>query len=490
MKKVKETVAAKKRSKPIGRIALTALAVAVSLLSLLIPDREQPTPSDLVNDVTLMNPIVVDRVITPTTTEEIVRAVRSHPGAISIGGGRYSMGGQTASEGALQIDMRRFNRILNYSPSERSITVQAGTTWRQIIERIDPDNLSVKIMQTYANFTVGGSLSVNVHGRYMGLGPLIMSVRSLKMVLADGTIVTASRTEAPEIFYGAIGGYGGLGVITEATLDLAENVKIRRTSRLMPITGYKRFFFENVRGSATTLFHNADIYPNAYDTVNAVSYAVTDEPLTTEERLIPANDTYHLWHFLGWIVTEWPNGKEIRQHIIDPLLFMESQVQWRNREAGYDLAELPASGNGAAYVLQEYFVPVERFDEFIPKLREILRRYDVNVINISIRHAGRDSGSLLSWARNEVFAFVIYYRQSTDVAARERVGLWTRELIDAALSVDGAYYLPYQPHATREQFLRAYPRAEEFFRLKKRLDPTSKFRNKLWDRYYDALQNS
>jgi len=31
-------------------------------------------------------------------------------------------------------------------------------------------------MQSYANFTVGGSLSVNVHGRYVNQGPLILSV--------------------------------------------------------------------------------------------------------------------------------------------------------------------------------------------------------------------------------------------------------------------------------------------------------------------------
>ncbi|MGH8720794.1 MAG: hypothetical protein ACREU4_02340, partial [Burkholderiales bacterium] len=45
-------------------------------------------------------------------------------------------------------------------------------------------------------------------------------------------------------------------------------------------------------------------------------------------------------------------------------------------------------------------------------------------------------------------------------------------------------YLPYQPHATPEQFLKAYPRAPEFFALKKKLDPENRFRNKLWDKYY------
>jgi SAM-dependent methyltransferase len=57
-------------------------------------------------------------------------------------------------------------------------------------------------------------------------------------------------------------------------------------------------------------------------------------------------------------------------------------------------------------------------------------------------------------------------------------------LIDAALSVGGTYYLPYQPHGTPEQFHRAYPRAKELFVLKKKHDPDYKLRNTLWDKYY------
>jgi hypothetical protein len=40
----------------------------------------------------------------------------------------------------------------------------------------------------------------------------------------------------------------------------------------------------------------------------------------------------------------------------------------------------------------------------------ILNKHHVNVINISIRHAHQDSGSLMAWAHTEVFAFVIYYQ--------------------------------------------------------------------------------
>ena len=62
--------------------------------------------------------------------------------------------------------------------------------------------------------------------------------------------------------------------------------------------------------------------------------------------------------------------------------------------------------------------------------------------------------------------------------------MWTRELIDAVLSVGGSYYLPYQPHATPEQFHRAYPRAHGAVRAEALLDPDFRLRNVLWDKYY------
>ena len=110
-------------------------------------------------------------------------------------------------------------------------------------------------------------------------------------------------------------------------------------------------------------------------------------------------------------------------------------MHWRNYEAGYDVAELePPSRKHRTYVLQEYFVPVDRFDEFVPKMAEILRRHRVNVLNVSIRHALPDPGSLLAWAREETFAFVALLQAAH--ATRTRASgsaVWTRELIDAVL---------------------------------------------------------
>ena len=439
----------------------------------------------IVNDVTGLNPVSVWAISKPRSVADVVDAVKRTDGPISVGGGHFSMGGQTASPGSLHLDMREMNQVILFAPQEKTIRVQAGTRWCDIQRFVDPHNLSVKIMQTYANFTVGGSLSVNVHGRYMGLGPVILSVRWFRLVLAAGTVAEATRETNSELFFSVIGGYGGLGVIVEVELDLADNVKVKRLAMKLSARDYIEHFKSRVRHSPDAIFHNADLYPPHYVRARSVTWMRTEEAVTEPRRLHQGGAGYALERYFVWAVTETPWGKWRREYLIDPLLYLGRKVHWRNFEASYDVAELePASRKHTTYVLQEYFVPVAKFDEFVPKMAEILQRHRVNALNVSVRHAQGDAGALMAWARGETFAFVLYYKQRTRDNAKNRVGVWTRELIDAALSVGGSYYLPYQPHATAEQFHAAYPRARDMFALKGRLDPAFRFRNVLWDTYY------
>jgi FAD/FMN-containing dehydrogenase len=439
----------------------------------------------IVNDVTGLNPVPVWAISHPKTVADVCDAIRRTDGPVSVGGGHFSMGGQTASPGSLHLDMRNMNEVLAFFPQDKVIRVQAGIRWCDIQRFVDPHGLAVKIMQTYANFTVGGALSVNCHGRYMGLGPVVLSVRAIKVVMADGSMQEASPAVNADLFYAVIGGYGGLAVIVEAELSLADNVKVKRLARKMSATEYISHFKAKVRNFEDAVFHNADLYPPHYRKVRSVTWARTDEATTEPQRLQRGGQSYSVNRYFVWAVTETPFGKWRREYLIDPLLYMFRKVHWRNFEAGYDVAELePASRKYTTYVLQEYFIPVERFDDFVPKMAEILKRHKVNALNVSVRHARQDPGTVLAWARGETFAFVLYYKQRTRDNAINRVSVWTRELIDAAISVGGSYYLPYQPHASVEQFHAAYPKAQELFAVKRQLDPNFRFRNVLWDKYY------
>jgi len=480
----------KKFLKLVLTILSTFLASVLFLITYILVDLSPHESSKeiqktIVNDVTQLNPIEVTQVIEPKSIQDIQKAILSTNGKVSVGGGRYSQGGQTARENSLHLDMRKYNKVVSFTPESQEITVQSGIRWRDIQDVIDPEDLSIKIMQSYSNFTVGGSLSVNVHGRYIGEGPIIRSVKSIKVVLADGSIVDASPEENSALFFGVIGGYGGLGVIAETTLALVPNVKVGRETEYMTVDRYASFFEQNVKDNANVVFHNADIYPPNYTHVNSVSWVKTDKPLTVQDKLISRDKDYWWQPKIAKFVADSNFGKWIRQHIFEPILYYSDAVQWRNYEASYDVSELePKSRKEETYVLREYFVPVARLDSFTAKMSAIFNEHEVNVLNVSIRHALPDTGSLLAWAREEVFAFVVYYRQGTSEQDKAEVKAWSREMIDAVISEGGAYYLPYQLHATTEQFHAAYPRAKAFFALKKNLDPNNRFSNKLWEQHY------
>ena len=339
-------------------------------------------------------------------------------------------------------------------------------------------------MQSYANFTVGGAVSVNAHGRYVGHGPVGNSVRALQLVLADGSIVEASKVENAELFRAAIGGYGAIGVITEVELELADNVRIEHVAAEVALDDYVRYFDDQVRADKTSVLHNADLLPPHFDVPHCTTWRRSEKPLTEAARLVPRDQNYATERKALWAITELPGGARLGASVLRPLMTGKPVVKWLNREASLDVAELePRSRVESTYVLQEYFVPRRNFTSFARTLAVALRRGPATVLNVSIRHSPADGVSALPWAKEEVFAFVIYFKQGTHAAALEEVGHWTRGLIGLALAHEGRYYLPYQLHATAQQFERAYPEAPALRRLKSAVDPADKFSNELWARY-------
>lgn len=474
--------------KKVAIVALAAIMITLCwCLSYLLPyltEPEQPTTALIVNDITRLNPIKVTKVVAPQSEAELVQQLVTSNGAVSVGGGRYSQGGQVALSDSLHVDMRSYNRIVSFEPDKKQITVQAGITWRGIQTYIDAYELSVKIMQSYADFTVGGSLSVNAHGRYIGEGPLINSVLAIRLLLADGSVINATPETNSELFYAAIGGYGAIGIILEASLQLTDNSRVQRQVDSMAAQQYRDFFHTRIRENARVVFHNAVLYPPQYNQVAAVSWLKTENPVTVASRL-HSPDTRYWWQpALTDFVADYDFAKQLRQNWLDPLLYRQPAVHWRNYEASYDVRELePADRTKQTYGLREYFVPVNKFDAFVEQLAAVLQQHDVNVLNVSVRHALPDKGSILAWAPQETFAFVIYYRQGTDQQAKQDTDLWSQQLIEAVLAHGGTYYLPYQPSATPEQFQRAYPRAAEFFQLKQQYDPKNRFNSQFWSKY-------
>lgn len=443
-------------------------------------------PAPRVSDISQLDITPVRAIVRPTSTEGVLRALHANPGSVSIGGAHCSMGGQTAEPHSLHLDMRAMKQVLWLDPAAKRVRIQAGATWRDIQERIDPFDLSVAVMQSYSNFSAGGSISVNCHGRYVGKGPIANTVRALQLVTADVRVLELDRAHEPDLFHAVVGGYGGLGVITEVELDLADNIRIARNVERVALADYPAFFRDKVLADPDALLHNADLAPPAFDAPACVTWSKTDAPLTDARRLVPRHADYSREQNAIWAITELPGGSRLRGSFASEMY--APVVSWRNHEASLDIASLePHTRLFSTYLLQEYFIPVRHFLAFAKTLATVLRRFDVDALNVSIRHSPADHRTLLTWAPEDVFSFVLYYKERTSLHADAEAARWTRVLVDAALELGGRHYLPYRLHATPAQFLRAYPAAHRYAALKRRIDPEHRFRSLFWDRYLPVL---
>ena len=138
---------------------------------------------------------------------------------------------------------------------------------------------------------------------------------------------------------------------------------------------------------------------------------------------------------------------------------------------------------GYTDILHEYFIPKDSVQRFIEELKIILPGSGSDLLNITVRNVLKDRTTYLSYAREDVFGFVMLFNQKKDSLSELKMEILTRRLIDKALSLNGTYYLPYRLHASREQFYRAYPMATSFFSLKAKYDPEGIFSNNFYEKY-------
>jgi FAD/FMN-containing dehydrogenase len=337
----------------VDRRQFLEIAAAAGVCALRPASSDAVARANVVNDVSQLNPVTVAEQRRPHSTDEVRVALQTSLRSVSVGGARFSMGGQIAATDSLHLDMRGMKNVVWFEPSRRRIRVQAGMTWRDVQDVIDPHDLSVKIMQSYSNFTVGGSVSVNCHGRYVGRGPIANAVHAVQLVTAAGDVLELGRSHERELFGAVIGSYGGLGVITEVELELEDNVRVERVVQDISLDQYPTYFREKVLTNPDVILHNADLGPPDFAAPRSISWIKTDRPVTEMARLVPRDLDYSFEKNAIWAISELPGGSVIRGRISDDLLLRRNVVAWQNHEASVNVASLePRTRIISTYILQ------------------------------------------------------------------------------------------------------------------------------------------
>ncbi|RLV09787.1 FAD-linked oxidoreductase [Streptomyces griseocarneus] len=169
------------------------------------------------------------RTVTPASTAELAEAVA---GAVADGlpvkavGTGHSFTAAAATEGLL-IRPERLAGLRAVDRAAGTVTVSAGTTVRQLNETLSAHGLSLANMGDIMAQTVSGAVSTGTHGTGRDSASLAAQIRALELVTADGTVLTCSADENPEVFTAARVGLGALGVITAITFAVEPEFLLR-----------------------------------------------------------------------------------------------------------------------------------------------------------------------------------------------------------------------------------------------------------------------
>lgn len=448
-----------------------------------------PRPREgVLNDASLLSetPVASHAVLREEPGRALVAALRAELGAaaaegrsVGIGAARHSMGAHAIPRDGRAVTLD--SAWLEADPGARTMRVHAGARWRDVIAALDPLGLSPKVMQSNHDFGVAATFSVNAHGWPTAFGPMGATVRRLGMVLADGTHLAASRSENADLFGAAMGGYGLIGLVTDLEVEVDANALLRPSVRSLPAAGFAAAFVAAAQGS-----------PMAYGRLNVDRESFFEEALLVayrpaEGEIPPATGSGFLSRaarpvFRAQVASDWV--KRWRWRVETGLAPRLSGPASRNSLLNEPVATLDDRDPTRTDILHEYFVAPDRFGDFLEAARRIVPASYQELLNITLRWVERDAESLLSYAPDGPrIASVLLFSQEMTARAEADMARMTREMIEAVLGMGGSYYLPYRPHATPEQFRRAYPRWEEFAALKRRVDPRLRLRNGFWDNY-------
>lgn len=446
----------------------------------------------IIDDFSGLNKTKINQYVTPYSYSEIsslITKAKKENLKISIAGIRHSQGGHAFYNDAIVINLKNLNKIIDLDLKEKLLTVQAGVSWKEVQQYLNEYNLAVKIMQFANMFTVGGALSVNANGIDPHYGLFIESVRSIKIMLEDGKIVQASRTENPELFKLAIGGYGLFGIILEATLEVVPNDLYERENRLLSLEQYMKFV-KNIKNDKRIGFHFANLVltpgsKKLFSKIMNLDFFKIEEKkvsLRTRKRLKKLRKEWFVGVKKLGIGSLRKNSTTKSLQWI-PEILKNGNVICRNNIMSPPVSHMYCPSKVSTDLLQEYFIPVDNLPDFLSSLEFIAKKMKINFMNIALRYIQKNNESFLTYCKEDCIGIVLYFSQKRTEEDNLNTQQWTQFLIDTAIKLNGAYYLPIQLHASKDQIKKVYPCIGEFFKLKKKYDPTEIFMNHFYTKY-------
>jgi L-gulonolactone oxidase len=212
----------------------------------------------------------------PSSVEEVSEAVLSARAAkrgVKVIGGSHSFTDIAATDGTL-MTLDGLSGVVRADSQTGLVTLRGGTRLSELPRLLTPYGLALPNMGDIDQQSIAGAISTSTHGTGLAFTGYGGMVRGLTLVLADGSLVSCSPAERPDLFDAARVGLGAFGVVVEVTLQLVPRFRLHAVERPEPLEEVLDSFQERVRSA---------------DHVEFYWFPGTDRALTKTNTRLPAD---------------------------------------------------------------------------------------------------------------------------------------------------------------------------------------------------------
>lgn len=411
-----------------------------------------------------------------------VRASIDPRGTTPRGLGR-SYGDAALNSGGRVLGMTSFNRYLAFDDATGTLSCEAGVSLEDILRDFAPRGWFPMVTPGTKFVTIGGCIANDVHGKAHHVsGSFASCVDSFTVLLASGEVLSASRSENPDLFWASFGGMGLLGVILTATIRLkkVETTYFRqRAIRVNDLEGMLAAFEEHDHSfpySVATL----DVFATGARLGRGVlalgEHARLEElpaPLAADPRRVSGPPKLTVPFELPTLALNRLSIRAVNALIQQLQARASAFTHYEKFTYPLDMLAHWNRGYGSAGFAQYQFVIP--FEDGPRRLREILTTIlsssELPFLNV-LKCFGKHSDGLLSFPR-EGYTFAI------DFPIRKRTAELLKRLDKLVLDAGGRIYLGKDSFLDAATFRAMYPNLDQWLETKAKYDPRAVFTSDL-----------
>ncbi|KAF2764618.1 FAD-binding domain-containing protein [Teratosphaeria nubilosa] len=286
------------------------------------------------------------------------------------------------------VDTSNLNHVLQVDTASETCLVEPNVPMDQLVDATIPHGLVPKVVMEFPGITAGGGFA-GTAGESSGFkyGFFDDTVNWIEIVVATGEVVRASREERSDLFHGAAGGFGTLGVTTLLELQLIE------------AKAFVELTYHPTRSPGEAIEKLKEVCSSGlYDYVDGILFAPTHGAVITgrltatlrpNTKLQPFSRPQDPWHYLHVerSTAHAPHPVTVATPLRDYLFRYDRGAFWTGKYAfAYFLTPfnrltrylldaflhtrvmyhaLHASGHAKKYIIQDLLIPSSHAETFI-----------------------------------------------------------------------------------------------------------------------------